>query len=146
QARLVPGLLAPDDPSDTTVEANPVAVTIGTLSGAGGADSDVVITFRVRLNTPLAGGTVISNQASVTANGGISLVSDDPSTAAPNDATALVVTSSGPAIVVRETVADQSGGSLNPGDTLVYTITVTNSGFGADAAVVVTEPVPASTN
>jgi len=142
---LVAGSLASDDAADVTVEGNPLSVAIGTLNGAGGADSDVVITFRVRLNSPLAGGTVIANQASVTANGGISLVSDDPSTAAPNDATALVVTSSGPVIQILETVADLNGGSLNPGDTLVYTITVRNSGFGAAAAVVVTDPVPANT-
>ena len=142
---LVPGSLSSDDPADVTVEGNPLSVTIGTLSGAGGADSDVVVTFRVLLNTPLAGGAVIGNQAQVTANGGISLVSDDPGTAAPNDATNMVVASSGPVIAFHETVADLSGGSLNPGDTLVYTMTITNSGFGAASGVVVSDPVPAGT-
>ncbi|HEU4403314.1 MAG TPA: OmpA family protein, partial [Candidatus Polarisedimenticolia bacterium] len=142
---LVAGSLTSDDPTDVKVEGNPLTVAIGTLNGVGGADSDVVITFQVRLNAPLAGGVVISNQATVTANGGISVLSDDPSTVAAGDPTNLTVTSSAAALVMTETVSDLNNGSLNPGDTLEYTITITNSGFGGATGVVATDAVPANT-
>ncbi|MEK7799520.1 MAG: hypothetical protein AAB297_06800, partial [Acidobacteriota bacterium] len=142
---LVAGSLTSDHAGDVPVEGNPLTVSSGTLNGAGGADNDVVITFQVRLDTPLAGGTVISNQATVTANGGLSIVSDDPSTGAANDPTRLTVTATGPVLATTQTVTDLNGGSLNPGDALEYTITITNGGFGDATSVVVGGPVPAST-
>src|SRR5207245_2148942 len=81
---LVAGSLTSSDPTDVLTEANPLSVAMGTLAGGG---ASTTIGFKVKLNTPLAGGIVISNQATATANGGISIVSDDPSTPAPNDPT-----------------------------------------------------------
>jgi uncharacterized repeat protein (TIGR01451 family) len=142
---LVAGSLVSDDPSDVLVEGDPLSVDVGMLTGAAGADNEVVITFRVRLDTPLAGGTIISNQGSIMANGGISLVTDDPSTGTADDATNLTVTASAPALAFTETVSDVNGGSLNPGDVLLYTLTVANTGNADATAVVVSDPIPAST-
>src|SRR5438034_5081135 len=122
---LVAGSLTSDDPSDVKVEGNPLTVAIGTLNGVGGADSDVVITFRVRVNSPLANGTAIGNQASVTANGGISIVTDDPSTAAPNDATTRTVVSA-PALRATKTAADDNGPPLLDTDTVTHPTITTN--------------------
>src|SRR5262249_35997998 len=104
---LVAGSLTSDDPTDVRTEGNPLTVAIGTLNGAGGADSDVVITFKVRVASPLANGTVISNQGTITANGPLSLVTDDPSTGAAGDATQRPVVSA-PELSATKTAADDN--------------------------------------
>jgi uncharacterized repeat protein (TIGR01451 family) len=142
---LVAGSLTSDDVTDVRTEGNPLLVDIGTLSGAGGADSDVVVRFKVMLANPLAGGTVISNQASVTAAGPLSIVSDDPGTPAPNDPTSLTVVAAAPALTMLKTVQDLTSAVVHPGDTLLYTITVTNSGTGDATNVIVSDPIPANT-
>jgi uncharacterized repeat protein (TIGR01451 family) len=137
---LVAGSLTSDDATDVRTEGNPLTVAIGDL----GPDPDVVVTFRVVIANGVANGTVIGNQATITADGPLALVSDDPSTGAANDPTDITVTAVA-APVVLQSVADLNGGSLNPGDILVYTTTVTNTGSADATAVVVTDTVPAST-
>jgi len=61
---------------------------------------------------------------------------------AANDPTRLTVTATGPVLAATQTVSDLNGGSLNPGDALEYTITITNSGFGDATSAVVGDPVP----
>ena len=59
-----------------------VSVDIGTLP----AGASVTITFRVRINSPLPGGTTqVSNQGTVSSRELPVIVTDDPSTLQPND-------------------------------------------------------------
>ena len=47
---LVPGSLTSDDPTDITVEGNPLTVDVGTLEAPGFGDTDVVITYQVTVD------------------------------------------------------------------------------------------------
>jgi hypothetical protein len=65
-----------------------LVVNIGTLP----ANKSITITFRAVVANPMPSGTcIISNQATVTAAGGVSILTDDPRTLAPLDATLTAV-------------------------------------------------------
>ncbi|HEY7428392.1 MAG TPA: isopeptide-forming domain-containing fimbrial protein, partial [Gemmataceae bacterium] len=86
-----------------------------------------------------------------------------PSGAIPNSATSatITLTTSGdgyfpgvvttaidlfaPNLVATKTVADQTSGNSLPGDTLEYTVNVTNTGQDAAGNVILTDPIPANT-
>ena len=116
-----------------TETSSSVTVDIGTLE-AGTSHSICLVTFMVTISNPLpAGINVISNQGTVTATGSggpILVVTDDPNTAVPNDAT--LTTAYAPVINATKTVdiaidAD-SDGVPSPGDTLAYTVILSNRG------------------
>lgn len=95
-----------------------VPVTIGTLPPG----KSVTLTFRATIAKPLpAGVCLISNQATVTADGQAKLTSDDPRTPELNDPTVTRVP--GPVVIATLPASDTSGtsarlnGSLNPGAT-----------------------------
>jgi len=130
-----------------------------TTAGYLRADTDVAannvatITFDVVINATVVDGTVISNQGFVSGDGTGSGVfpqqpSDDPDTVQADDPTLDVVGSS-PLVDALKTVAldndVNSNGFVDPGDTLRYTITMTNSGNVAATGVVLTDAVPANT-
>ena len=50
-----------------------------------------------------------------------------------------------PNLVATKTVADLSGGNSLPGDTLEYTVNVSNTGQDAAGNVILTDPIPANT-
>src|SRR5262249_48378260 len=50
-----------------------------------------------------------------------------------------------PNLVATKTVADLTGGNSLPGDTLEYTINVTNSGQDPAGNIFLTDPIPANT-
>lgn len=130
-----------------------------TTSGFMRADTDVAannvatITFDVVINLSAIGGTVISNQGFVNGDGAGSAAfpqrpSDDPSTALPDDPTLDVVGNVALIDVVKTVViqTDVNGnGSVDPGDTLRYTITSTNIGSVAATEVLLTDAIPADT-
>jgi uncharacterized repeat protein (TIGR01451 family)/fimbrial isopeptide formation D2 family protein len=130
-----------------------------TTAGFISADADsaannvATITFDVVVNASAVDGTVISNQGFVSGNGAGGAIfpqepSDDPDTAAVDDPTIDVVGSL-PYFDVQKTVAivvdNVTPGIVDPTDRLRYTITATNLGSRPVTHVVLTDPVPAST-
>ncbi len=123
-------------------------------AGAGTATNVATVTFLVQVSRSVVAGTLISNQGFVAGSGAASgpfgeHPSDDPATPVPNDPTTVVVGDL-PLIYAHKTVAlsgDVNGnGQVDPGDTLSYAITITNSGATAATGVVLTDAIPADTS
>ena len=121
-----------------------VAVALGTLVPAGAA----TVTFDVVLASPLPPGlTQLSTQGVVSGTGLTPLVTDDPDTGAPDATlTSLLPAPRVGATLVAAVAIDLGGdGKLSPGDTLGYTIMVTNTGnVTATAMTVAVTSDPAS--
>jgi uncharacterized repeat protein (TIGR01451 family) len=131
---------APADPTPGSMPADPSA----------GPTSVATITFDVIVDPNVVDGTIISNQGFVTAveSGIADYPSDDPDTQTPNDPTRDVVGNL-PLLYADKraelSVDLGSPGIVDPGDTLRYTITVSNSGGVPATGVVLTDTVPANT-
>ena len=142
-----PGVVV-TDPVDASLEAVEV-LDGGRLEGgevrwdvaALAPGEEVVLRFRATLVSPLADGTVVSNQATLRATSLDPVLSDDPSTDAFDDATLFSVTSAPELGETTKTVVDENGGVVRPGDVLAYTIVVTNTGTEDALDVVVTDVV-----
>jgi len=123
-----------------------VAVNIGTI--ADGAT--VTVTFDVTINNPLpAGVTQISCQGKVvTSSLPTGVLTDDPGPPGPTDPTVIPVVSA-PVISALKTVAlvvdVNANGQVNPGDTLQYTVVITNTGNQNAAGAVFTNLAPLNT-
>jgi len=136
---LIDGILinAPQDP------------TAGVLNAAV-ADNVATIVFDVVVYPDAPDGTVLSNQAFVSAvdHGIADQPSDDPRTAVPDDPTRDVV-GNFPLLFAPKTAALEvdlsSPGIVDPLDVLRYTITIYNNGTVAATAVDLTDMVPADT-
>jgi large repetitive protein len=130
-------------------------LTAGAMPANAGTTTNVAtITFQVQISKNVVEGTLISNQGFVDGSGAASgpfpeQVSDNPATPVPNDPTTVVVGNL-PLVYALKTVqlaGDVNGnGLIDPGDTLQYTITLTNSGATQATGVVLTDPVPANTS
>lgn len=139
---LVTGLAiyAPEDPTPGHLRADASATTSNVTT----------ITFDVRVDPDTADGTVISNQAFVSAvTGGIvDYPSDDPDTPIANDPTRDIVGHL-PLLFADKRAALQidngSPGIVDPGDVLRYTITIYNTGSVAATDVMLRDQVPANT-
>jgi uncharacterized repeat protein (TIGR01451 family) len=105
---------------------------------------DVTLRFGARIRTPLANNTVISNQATINVVGFGSTVTDDPTTAAPDDATRVTVISRPDLSTLQKNVSLGLNDSAGPGDVLTYTITVENSGTEDARNVLITDTVDTS--
>jgi len=132
---------------------SPANVTAGAMPANGGPTSIATVTFQVRISRSVVAGTLISNQGFVNGTGAASgsfpeHPSDNPATPVLNDPTTVVVGNL-PLIYALKTVqlaGDLNGnGLVDPGDTLQYTITATNSGATPATGVVLTDAVPANT-
>ncbi|MEN7972782.1 MAG: isopeptide-forming domain-containing fimbrial protein [Verrucomicrobiota bacterium] len=117
------------------------------------ANNVATITFDVVVDASAINGTVISNQGFVSGDGQGSgpfteVPSDDPGTATINDPTVDVVGSL-PLVDAQKTVTLQVDngtlGIVDPGDTLRYTITITNTGATPATGVIFTDATPANT-
>ncbi len=122
-------------------------IVLGDVAGGG---QTVTVVFDVVVYPDVPDGTIISNQAFVSAvdQGLVDLPSDDPRTEIVDDPTRDVV-GNFPLLYALKTAALQidngSPGIVDPGDTLRYTITVYNNGNVPATAVELLDNVPADT-
>jgi large repetitive protein len=133
---------------------NPVNTTAGTMPANAETTTNVAtVTFKVQISKNVVDGTLISNQGFVNGSGAASgsfpeQPSDNPATPVLNDPTTVVVGNL-PLVYALKTVqldGDVNGnGLVDSGDTLQYTITLTNSGATPATAVVLTDAIPANT-
>ncbi len=109
-------------------------------------DSPIVLTFDAVVQKPLANGTVIANQASVSAQGLAPALSDDPGTQAPHDSTKFTVVSAADLSTSTKAVKNltRTDGSFHAGDQLQFTITPINTGDEATTATVVSDVLDAN--
>ncbi len=131
---------APEDPTPGAMRADASATTSNVAT----------IGFDVVVDADVIDGTVISNQAFVSAiGGGVSdHPSDDPRTPIPDDPTRDVVGNVPLLFAPKrvELLVDAGApGIVDPGDVLHYTITVYNNGAIPATGVVLTDGVPANT-
>ncbi|MBU1425291.1 MAG: DUF11 domain-containing protein [Gammaproteobacteria bacterium] len=137
-------LHAPEDPTPGALRADANAAVTSNVA---------TVTFNVVVSGSAVNGTVISNQGFVNGDGTASGAfpeepSDDPGTAVINDPTRDVVGAL-PLVDATKTVAIAVDGGtvgiVDPGDTLRYTITVTNFGAVTATAASFSDAVPADT-
>lgn len=150
-------------PANTALVTGSVTTTQGTVTtGNGGGDTSVAvnlgtiadgasatITFDVVIANPLpAGVTQVSNQGTVTSDSLTGLPTDDPVPPGSTDPTVTPVVAD-PLVTAAKTatlVTDVNGnGLVNPGDTLQYTIVITNNGNEGASGVLFTDSAPANT-
>ncbi|MBI2566042.1 MAG: DUF11 domain-containing protein [Candidatus Schekmanbacteria bacterium] len=113
-----------------------VAVALGTLPGNG---AGATISFAVAIDSPLpAGVSRVANQGILTADNHPEVPSDDPATPTSDDPTVTPVTAS-PRLSASKTAVlfiDADGdGFASAGDTLLYAVTIANSGNQAATGV-----------
>ena len=123
-----------------------VAVDVGTIPGGGSVD----ISFQVTINDPLpAGVTQVANQGLVSSNELPVEPTDDPDTLPDDDETVTPVTAA-PVLEAEKRdhlFVDADGNDVpSPGDTLLYEITIVNSGnAGASGVTFSDTPDPNTT-
>ena len=133
-------IAAPEDPTSGVMRADPSPT----------ANNTATIVFDVLVDPLAINGTVVSNQAFVSAPlGGVSdQPSDDPRTALADDPTRDVV-GNAPLLFAPKSAAllidNGDIGVVNQGDTLRYTITVYNNGAGLATEAVLADNAPAET-
>jgi uncharacterized repeat protein (TIGR01451 family)/fimbrial isopeptide formation D2 family protein len=140
--------------SSTTLNGSPVAdgangapLIDSVLLGDIKAGDTVTVTFDVTVYPDVPDGTIISNQAFVSAvdHGLADIPSDDPRTETPDDPTRDVV-GNFPLLYAEKSAALQldngSPGIVDPGDVLRYTITIYNNGNVPATLVELLDNVP----
>ena len=132
---------APEDPTPGAMRAD----------GADSSDNVATLSFDVVVNEDVVDGTIISNQAfiSAAASGVSDQPSDDPRTPIADDPTRDVVGNM-PLLIAGKTVEllvdEGSPGIVDPGDVLRYTILLYNLGSVPATSVVLADPVPEFTS
>ena len=116
-----------------------LTVAIGTIA----ANSQVSLSFRAVVDAAASSGTVVANQARISAAGLADIRSDgDGDHGNGNQPTYSVVGGSTAVLVQTKQVFDVDGGEVLPGDVLEYVITTYNIGASTAGAVTVTDSVP----
>ncbi len=129
------------DTATRLVSWNSTTTPALTRLGVGGGNA-VTLTFVVRLKTPLQNGVQICNQGRVSSDEiGTAQLTDNPATPVAGDTTCVTVVSAPDLSSASKTVIDQNGGDLRPGDTLTWTITLTNTGNEAAQNVTVVDQI-----
>ncbi len=123
-----------------------VDVNLGTIAASGGS---ATITFTVLVDDPLPPGvTTVSNQGTVSGTNFASTPTDDPAVGGSTDPTVTAISFT-PVVSATKTAVlqnDVDGDNLaDPGDSLRYTITVTNSGSGDALSVQFSDTPDANT-
>ena len=117
----------------------PLVVTSPVLTGTqlNGTQSAIGVTFIVTVTTPLTNGTLISNTADVTFLGSPVITTSNPVTH---------IVESMPVLSITKVADPVSGSEVNPGDTITYSLRITNSGNANATNVVVSDTIPANTS
>ena len=126
----------------------PTDSTPGAMGAAGGEIA--TLSFDVLVDPGVADGTIISNQAFVSAlaSGVVGQPSDDPRTSTSDDPTRDVVGNAPLLFAPKQVAIGVDGntlGQVDPGDVLHYTITVFNDGSVPATAATIADAVPANT-
>lgn len=139
-------------PATDVVVRDPLPAELEALEAPGGAIAGSTVTWnlgvlapgerrvlevRGTVRRPLAP-TVLSNQAELQALDLASVFTDDPTTPEVDDPT-LVQVNSVPRLVLEKTVVDTNGAPVEPGDALVFTLRLTNTGGDTARQVVVAD-------
>ncbi len=132
--------------TDGNTGTPPVEVALGALAAGGGT---ATITYRTTVNDPLpAGINTLTNQGVVSSAQVPDVVTDDPGPVGDDDPTVIPVNSN-PILEASKTdavlVDADASSSPSPGDTLRYTVVITNSGNGAASGVTFTDTPDANT-
>jgi uncharacterized repeat protein (TIGR01451 family) len=127
----------------------PENLTAGVLN-AGVANNIANVSFDVVIDAAVPDGTIISNQAFVSAPdaGVLNVPSDDPDTPVADDPTLDVVGNVPLLFATKSAMLQYDGttpGVVDSADTLLYTITIYNYGNIPATAVELTDAVPANT-
>jgi uncharacterized repeat protein (TIGR01451 family) len=131
--------------SGNTAGDTNVSVDVGTIPAGG----EVTISFKVEIDDPLpAGVTQVSNQGLVSGENFPTEPTDDPDTDPDDDPTDTPVTAA-PVLEAEKrdtlfTDADNDG-VPSPGDTLLYQVTIVNSGNAAATGVWFTDTMDSNT-
>jgi uncharacterized repeat protein (TIGR01451 family)/fimbrial isopeptide formation D2 family protein len=128
-------------PYATAYEIHSPGAPAGQLNG--GASQAAVVVFRVRIDAVLPlGVTTVVNQATANGNG----PSNNPvGPSSSNPATTPLLIN--PVLDPTKSVVNltRGAGAATPGDTLEYTITVTNTGATSSVNTILNDPIPANT-
>lgn len=137
-ATLIPGTVKTDKGTILRGNGNhhsTVEVDIGTLPGGDRA----TITFSVQVNPLLPGVNQLSNQGSVSGENFTAVLTDDPDSPANEDATITPLTAA-PVLSASKRgnlyIDADENGVPSPGDTILYEITIVNSGNSPATQVV----------
>ena len=122
------------DTGGTAARSTTAPIDLGTLP----AGKSLTVVFDAIINVLPATQTQISNQGTVTADGGISVPTNDPTTAAAGDATVTLVPQVDLEISTIDTVDP-----VAPATPFSYQVTVTNNGPSTAKDVVITDTLPA---
>lgn len=121
------------DPPGAGLKGSTPPMLANNLTLANG--ESVTVTYAVTVDLFLPNLTPIVNTVSITSNE-ISI---------PQTSTITDTVTSAPTLSIQNTSQDINGGSLEPGDTLSYTIVVTNTGNLTATGGLISNPVPAHT-
>ena len=134
--QLPAGLRAVNAP-EGIITGNTVSWTIAELPEG----QERSLTLEVEVNDDLEVGSEILNQATLVAQGGLNVVSDDPITAEPGDPTALRIIGEADLLVLKRVSALDTPPFRN-GGRIRYEIELTNRGSADAEQVVIQDPLP----
>jgi uncharacterized repeat protein (TIGR01451 family) len=140
---------------DGILVTTPTSTTAGSLPAAADATeaNSATVTFEVLVDADAMDGTIIENQGFIQGDGAGSgeqpqQPSDNPNTTTPDDPTRNVVGNL-PLLYSLKTVElsldNDSDGSVDPGDTLLYTISLSNTGAIPATGVTLIDVLPSDT-
>ena len=110
------------DATPPVIVGNNLNWNIGTLPAGG----SVTITFQVQVENPYIGPAQVSNQGTITADGGINVLTDDPAVGGANDPTLTPIDVPADIFVRDARVAEPSSGSTN----MVFTVALSAPAAG----------------
>jgi uncharacterized repeat protein (TIGR01451 family)/fimbrial isopeptide formation D2 family protein len=134
------------DAADTDVadynisNSGALTTTVGTLV----AGTEINLSFNVTVVTGTAGGTLLSNQGAIHSTNAPDTLTDADGNSANGNQPTVIIVGSAPSLQFTKEVKDLNGGTLLPGDTVEYTLTVMNVGASSATNVTVQDPIPSS--